>query len=113
MVDRLFQTHRKPDGSEYSSQEVSRLLKQRYDEEIDGSYIAKVRRGQIKNPGRDALKQLCLFFEVPASYFFPELAGLEPANAPEPNIASLFRRLPSHVQDRVEALIAVFPQEEE
>jgi transcriptional regulator with XRE-family HTH domain len=46
--------------------------------ELDASYIAKVRRGVIKNPGRDALMLLCRFFQVPASYFFPELEELAP-----------------------------------
>jgi transcriptional regulator with XRE-family HTH domain len=72
LVDDLFKEHRKPDGQEYSYQEVSKAL----EGELDASYIAKVRRGVIKNPGRDALMLLCRFFRVPASYFFPELDDL-------------------------------------
>ena len=74
LVDYLFKTHLKPDGQEYSYQEVSKALGR----ELDPSYLAKVRRGVIKNPGRDALMHLCLFFRVPASYFFPELETLAP-----------------------------------
>lgn len=74
LVDALFKTHLKPDGQEYSYQEVSQAL----GKELDPSYLAKVRRGVIKNPGRDALMHLCLFFQVPASYFFPELEALAP-----------------------------------
>jgi transcriptional regulator with XRE-family HTH domain len=72
LVDALFKEHRKPDGQEYSYQEVSKAL----EGGLDASYIAKVRRGVIKNPGRDALMLLCRFFRVPASYFFPELDDL-------------------------------------
>lgn len=75
LVDTLFKTHLRPDGQEYSYQEVSQALGR----ELDPSYLAKVRKGIIKNPGRDALMHLCLFFQVPASYFFPELEALAPA----------------------------------
>lgn len=75
LVDVLFKTHLKPDGQEYSYQEVSQAL----NKELDPSYLAKVRKGVIKNPGRDALMHLCLFFHIPASYFFPELEALAPA----------------------------------
>jgi transcriptional regulator with XRE-family HTH domain len=76
LVDTLFRTHLKADGREYSCQEVSKAL----DGKLDASYIAKVRKGVIKNPGRDALMHICMFFRVPASYFFPELESL---NAPD------------------------------
>lgn len=76
LVDNLFKVYRHPNGQEYSYQEVSSAL----DGALDPSYIAKVRKGVIKNPGRDALKSLCQFFRVPASYFFPDL---EPLNGRE------------------------------
>src|SRR6266496_3348201 len=72
LVDHLFKTHLKEDGREYSYQEVSKGT----GGELEASYIAKVRRGVIKNPGRDALKYLCVFFKVPADYFFPDLTPL-------------------------------------
>src|SRR6188768_2513129 len=78
LVDALFLTHRRPDGKEYTYQEVSNGI----NGELDPSYITKVRKGIIKNPGRDALKLLCFFFHVPASYFFPELDAL---TAPDEN----------------------------
>ena len=64
-------------------QEVAKAL----NDELDPSYLAKIRKGVIKNPGRDALKLLCLFFHVPASYFFPELELLSPpvTQTPETN----------------------------
>ena len=72
LVDALFETHLRPDGKKYTYQEVSDGI----NGELEPSYINKVRKGIIKNPGRDALKLLCLFFHVPASYFFPELDSL-------------------------------------
>lgn len=75
LVDNLFKVYHHPNGHEYSYQEISNAL----NGELDPSYIAKVRKGVIKNPGRDALKLLCQFFQVPASYFFPELETLNGA----------------------------------
>jgi len=69
LVEDLFRTHRHPSGREFSNQEVSNAL----NDEIDPSYIAKLRRGAIKNPGRQALLSLCRFFKVQPNYFFPEL----------------------------------------
>ncbi len=69
LLDNLFKTHTKAGGKEYSYQEVSEALKG----ELDPTYIAKIRKGRIPNPGRNTLLLLCRFFHVPASYFFPEL----------------------------------------
>ena len=114
LVDQLFKVHRKPDGQEYSYQEVSKAL----GGELDPSYIAKVRRGVIKNPGRDALMHLCLFFGVPASYFFPELDALAPVEegSDEESMTSLrvaFRsmHLAPDVQTYLEGLIAALRQQ--
>src|SRR5512145_1629329 len=71
LVNRLFQEHRRTDGQEFTNQEVAHELS------IHPSYIGKIRAGKVPNPGRDTLKQLCLFFQVPSSYFFPELDTLE------------------------------------
>ncbi|HEY7417298.1 MAG TPA: helix-turn-helix domain-containing protein, partial [Ktedonobacteraceae bacterium] len=104
LVDQLFKTHRQPDGQEYTYLEVSKAL----GGELDPSYIAKVRRGVIKNPGRDALMHLCLFFRVPASYFFPELEALAPAKEqPMDTLRVAFRsmRLSPDVQAYLEGLI--------
>lgn len=74
LVDRLFKTHLRPDGREYTYQDVENAT----DKALSASYIRKVREGIIRNPGRDALMELCFFFRVPAAYFFPELAALAP-----------------------------------
>jgi transcriptional regulator with XRE-family HTH domain len=69
LVDNLFKMRRRPDGKEYSYQEVENALEKR----LTASYVRKLRTGLIPNPGRDALIELCTFFRVPISYFFPEL----------------------------------------
>ena len=68
LLNRLFDTYRKTDDSEYSNREVGREIG------ITGSYIAQLRRGQIVNPGRDTLLGLCRFFNVEPAYFFTDIA---------------------------------------
>ena len=114
LVDKLFNEHRKPDGREYSCQEVSKAL----NGELDASYIAKVRRGVIKNPGRDALMLLCRFFQVPSSYFFPELEALTssedtPGDKPKELLRAAFRSmdLSPNVQEYLEGIINALGQQ--
>lgn len=71
LVNQLFQDHRKTDGQMYSNNEVANALG------VHPSYIGKLRGGKVPNPGRDTLKELCIFFHVPSSHFFPELDTLE------------------------------------
>lgn len=73
MVDQLFQTHRHPSGREYTYQEVADGAQGG----LEPSYISKLRKGKIPNPGRNTLLLLCKFFQVAASYFFPELEQAE------------------------------------
>lgn len=70
LVDELFKTRLHPSGREYTYQEVSIGVNR----ELDPTYIAKLRKGKVPNPGRNSLLLLCQFFDVEASYFFPELA---------------------------------------
>lgn len=79
LVNSLFKTHRKPDGREYSTYEVAREMAKRGLGDISPGYLAKLRRGETSNPSREVLSRLCLFFRVPASYFFPELDQLIPS----------------------------------
>lgn len=74
LVNHLFQTRRKPDGKEYSSQDVENATNKR----ITSSAVRKLRDGKSRNPSRETLMELCFFFGVPASYFFPELEVLAP-----------------------------------
>lgn len=74
LVNQLFQMHRKPDGKEYTSQDVENATNRR----ITSSAVRKLRDGKSLNPSRETLMELCFFFGVPASYFFPELEALAP-----------------------------------
>lgn len=67
LIDELFHLHLKGDGTEYTNREVAKVLG------CDASYIGKLRRGLITNPGRDTLLGLAKFFGVPITYFFPEM----------------------------------------
>jgi transcriptional regulator with XRE-family HTH domain len=67
LIDELFQMHPKADGTEYSNHEVAKIIG------CDASYLGKLRRGVITNPGRDTLISLAKFFGVPITYFFPEM----------------------------------------
>jgi len=73
LIDNLFRTCLKEDGQQYSMNEVATGIERLGFGTLTASYIAKLRRGDIVNPGRDVLMKLCLFFNVPGSYFFPEL----------------------------------------
>jgi transcriptional regulator with XRE-family HTH domain len=107
LVDNLFKTHKRSDNREFTYQEIANAL----DRQLDASYIAKVRKGVIKNPGRDALKLLCQFFRVPSSYFFPELDMLsadESAERDEKQALRVVLRsagLSAEAQAHVEGLI--------
>jgi transcriptional regulator with XRE-family HTH domain len=82
-LDYLFQTVKKPDGREYSYQDVADGL----DPEIAGhnaSYIWKLRTGKIANPGMKTIQALATFFNVDPSYFFTEDEGAA-QNAALPN----------------------------
>jgi len=79
LVDELFKTHQHPSGREFTYQEVSNGI----NNELDPTYIAKMRKGRVPNPGRNSLLLLCQFFEVEPSYFFPELAHRDLSNSSE------------------------------
>jgi transcriptional regulator with XRE-family HTH domain len=107
LVDQLFKTHLRPDGKEYSYQEISAAL----GGELEPTLIGKIRSGKTKNPSRNTLKLLCLFFKVPAAYFFPELEDLDAQpETPEQQLAHALRSLglapamQSHVQAVIQAL---------
>lgn len=73
LVDALFKSNTKPDGREFSYNEIATTMRERYGRPVDPSHIGKIRAGLVKNPSRETLLMLCQFFKVPASYFFPEL----------------------------------------
>jgi len=67
-IDLLFKTFRKPDGSQYTYQEVEEGT----GKAITGAYVWKLRTGKAENPSYKVLKVLSDFFEVPVSFFFEE-----------------------------------------
>lgn len=90
LVDQLFKTRLRPDGKEYTYHEISQEL----NGELEPTLIGKIRSGKTKNPSRNTLKLLCLFFKVPASYFFPELDVIEEqTTTPEEQLDMALRSL--------------------
>jgi transcriptional regulator with XRE-family HTH domain len=67
-LEHLFQTKRKPDGSEYSEVEIEVATAQA----VTHSYIYRLRRGLSQNPSYEKIKALATFFKVAPGYFFEE-----------------------------------------
>ena len=112
LVDELFKTHLRPDGKEYSYLEISEAL----GGELDATLIGKIRNGRTKNPSRNTLKLLCLFFKVPSSYFFPELDAIEEQQGtPEQQLQNALRSmgLAPEKQMHIKAVIDAFRQSED
>ena len=65
-IDFLFRTILRPDGREFTYQEVEVGT----DRAITGPYIWKLRTGSATNPGFRVLSALSSFFHVPATFFF-------------------------------------------
>lgn len=69
----LFQTVTKPDGNEYTHEEVYQTTA------ITVGYISKLRTGKVESPGYRVIQALATFFHVSPAYFFefdPELPEL-------------------------------------
>jgi transcriptional regulator with XRE-family HTH domain len=73
LLNQLFERRRHPSGREYSVREVAAAAKG----EVSRATIDAIRNGKNNNPTRNTLIALCNFFEVPSSYFFPELDTAE------------------------------------
>jgi len=101
LINELFSSHLKADGQPYTNSEVARALGNR----LDATYLSKIRKGQIPNPGRDALSLICEFFQVSPTYFFPEL-DLQSSPGPRTVRAALRATdLTVELQDRLAELI--------
>jgi transcriptional regulator with XRE-family HTH domain len=109
LVNDLFRTHRRSDGREYSASEIARKL----NGQLDVSTITALRTGKVTNPTRNTLLLLCQCFNVPPSYFFPELPAppeddLPQGEQPESlQIALRSSGLTPEAQKYVEGLIAI------
>jgi transcriptional regulator with XRE-family HTH domain len=117
LVELLFRTHLKSDGRQYSNREVARGINSLGLGDITPAYIAKLRRDDTLNPSRDVLSKLCLFFQVPSSYFFPELDRFTSSQAetttsddPSVQLHMIFRSagLTKEEQEQVEGLFNFF-----
>jgi len=67
-IDLLFKNFKKPDGQEFTYQEVEEGT----NKAVTGAYVWKLRTGKAENPGYRVLKALSDFFGVSVSYFFDE-----------------------------------------
>ncbi len=70
-VDWLFRTFTKPDGTEYTYQEVEEGT-QRLGHRITATGVWKIRHGETVNPGYLALRSLARFFSVPVDVFYED-----------------------------------------
>lgn len=104
LVNRLFDTRRRPDGKEHTYMEITVALSGA----IEPSHLSKLRSGKITNPGRDILLGLCRFFQVDPVYFFPELRE-KLADQPPPEdplrVALRGRGLPIDICQKIEELV--------
>lgn len=113
LINQLFDRHRRADGKEYTNHEISKATAGK----LSPTYLAKLRSGEIPNPGRYRLMLLCKFFHVPASYFFPELDAFEPEDevSPEDQLRAAFRTMgvPTDIQAHLVAVAQAFKQDKE
>ncbi|MCB9444049.1 MAG: helix-turn-helix transcriptional regulator [Ardenticatenaceae bacterium] len=86
-LDRLFMTITKPDGEEYSPEEIQAAT----DKAITSSYIYRLRAGKSKNPTIDKVKALADFFGIDPAYFLSDKKS-EPMPDPERLVASVALR---------------------
>jgi transcriptional regulator with XRE-family HTH domain len=67
----LFESHRRPDGREYSLREVADAINREAGERLGGiTYISQLRSGESDNPTFKVIRGLARFFGVPPWYFF-------------------------------------------
>jgi transcriptional regulator with XRE-family HTH domain len=67
-IDHLFHTVRRPDGREYTYDDVEQGTSGR----VSRSYVWKLRHGRNRNPSLDVIEAMSEFFDVPPEYFFGE-----------------------------------------
>lgn len=65
-IEYLFNTVRRPDGREYTYDEIERGTHGR----VSRSYVWKLRNGRSQNPSLDVIEALAEFFHVPPEFFF-------------------------------------------
>ena len=72
-LNHLFATVRRPDGKEFSNEQVAAaILATKQVKTLSQSYIWQLRNGVKDNPTVSHLRGLAKFFDVPVSYFFDD-----------------------------------------
>lgn len=77
----LFQTVRKPDGSEYTEADVEVGTAQQ-GERVTHNYIYRLRKGLSQNPSFTKIKALASFFGVSPNFFFTDDDQTSEADTP-------------------------------
>lgn len=73
----LFDVVRRPDGREFSNEEVATAIARHQGVKLSGSYVWYLRTGQRDNPTFRHLSALARFFGVPPAYFFDDETSRE------------------------------------
>lgn len=73
----LFDVVRRPDGREFSNEEVATAIARDQGVKLSGSYVWYLRTGQRDNPTYRHLSALARFFGVPPAYFFDDETSRE------------------------------------
>lgn len=74
-IDKLFQVVRRPDGAQYSHEDVARACREATGESFSATYLWQLRTGRRDNPTKRHLEALAEFFHAPPAYFFDDAAG--------------------------------------
>jgi transcriptional regulator with XRE-family HTH domain len=86
-IDHLFHTVRRPDGREFTYDDVEQGTAGR----VSRSYVWKLRHGRNRNPSLDVIEALGEFFRVPPSYFFNDGGADKAATREAAAVAALLR----------------------
>jgi transcriptional regulator with XRE-family HTH domain len=82
-INHLFATIRRPDGKQYSNEEVAAAISRTAVDDgpkISGAYLWYLRNGQRDNPTKKHLEALAAFFQVSPAYFFDDERSREIVN---------------------------------
>ncbi|RSM58709.1 XRE family transcriptional regulator [Kibdelosporangium aridum] len=74
-IDKLFQIVRRPDGEQYTNEEVATACREATGESFSATYLWQLRTGRRDNPTKRHLEALAEFFDVPVAYFFDDDQG--------------------------------------
>ncbi|MFK0250226.1 helix-turn-helix domain-containing protein [Amycolatopsis azurea] len=77
LVRLLFDRVKRPDGEDYTPQQVAAGMSELTGENISRQYVTQLRNGDNDNPTRRRLQALADFFKVPAAYFFDDARSRE------------------------------------